>query len=155
MLTHIRGNILTVAPLGAVIFQQVNCKGVMGSGLAKQIVGQWPEIKVRYSSICSRSGSANLGKFFAWDVAEDVETLPAYQWRTIVNLFGQDNYGRSGKRYTNYTALTHALKSAARYYATRPCYFPHGLGCGLGGGKWEFVQELIEENFPDAVIVQL
>lgn len=34
------------------ICQQVNCKGVMGAGLAMQIRSQWPVVYQRYLEFC-------------------------------------------------------------------------------------------------------
>lgn len=42
MIEYIKGNILNVTE--GIIVQQVNCMGVMGAGLAKQIKDKWPNI---------------------------------------------------------------------------------------------------------------
>jgi len=33
-----------------------------------------------------------------------------------------------------------------------PIYIPFGIGCGLGGGDWEEVVKLLEEDATNAVI---
>ena len=46
MIEYIKGNILNATE--GIIVQQVNCMGVMGAGLAKQIRDKWPSVYNRY-----------------------------------------------------------------------------------------------------------
>lgn len=66
----------------------------------------------------------------------------------IVNLFGQDGYGR-GKKQTNYAALATALFSFFRDCAQKNqsaiIRLPYGLGCGLAGGDWDMVFAIIND----------
>jgi hypothetical protein len=66
----------------------------------------------------------------------------------IVNLFGQDGYGRS-ERQTNYAALATALFSFFRDCAQKNqdaiIRLPYGLGCGLAGGDWDMVLAIIND----------
>ena len=62
----------------------------------------------------------------------------------VANLFGQDGYGRD-KRYTNYAALTAALFRAMKENPRATFRIPYGLGCGLAGGDWETVLDIIKE----------
>ena len=49
----VNGNILTFPERDedTIICHQVNCKGVMGAGLAKQIRDKWPDVYDRYRLI--------------------------------------------------------------------------------------------------------
>lgn len=53
-----------------IIVQQVNCRSVMGSGVAKAIYTRWPEVKTEYHKFCRRSTSPYdlLGKVQLIDV---------------------------------------------------------------------------------------
>lgn len=66
----------------------------------------------------------------------------------VVNLFGQNGYGR-GKRQTNYAALAAALFSFFRDCAQKnqdvTIRLPYGLGCGLAGGDWNTVLDIISD----------
>ena len=66
----------------------------------------------------------------------------------VVNLFGQNGYGR-GERQTNYAALATALFSFFRDCAQKNqsaiVRLPYGLGCGLAGGDWDTVLEIISD----------
>lgn len=76
------------------ICQQVNCKGVMGAGLAMQICIQWPVVYQRYLEFCYGNNGNKLGTY------QEVLVEPKLY---VVNLFGQNGYGR-GERQTNYAA---------------------------------------------------
>lgn len=62
----------------------------------------------------------------------------------VANLFGQLSFGRD-KRQTNYAALGTALFRAMKEHPNATFRVPYGLGCGLAGGNWVTVLNLIEE----------
>lgn len=82
------------------ICQQVNCKGVMGAGLAMRICIQWPVVYQRYLEFCYENDGNKLGTY------QEVLVEPKLY---VVNLFGQNGYSR-GERQTNYAALAARLK---------------------------------------------
>lgn len=131
---HIEGDILTEPTRDKItlICHQVNCRGVMGAGLAKQIRNKWPVVFDEYVKVCF---PGRLGDFQSVKVASRLY---------VVNLFGQLNYGRD-KRQTNYAALGSALFRAMQCCPNGTFRIPYGLGCGLAGGNWVTVLSLIEE----------
>ena len=134
----IKGNILNDLSTNIVICQQVNCKGVMGAGLAKQIRDLFPHMYHMYKNYCYKYGSKLLGMVFLY-------TIPSTHNR-IANLFGQDNYGRD-KQYTDYNALRSAFRylrsSVTNHFTIR---IPFKIGCGLAGGDWDVVSKIIQEE---------
>ena len=122
-----------------VICHQVNCKGVMGAGLAKQIRNQLlSEEQYRtYQEICREYGRANLGKV----IRMKTDTYQVY------NLFGEDIPTGSGVD-TIYAALYKALVSALYYAETEHLTLavPGMIGCGLAGGDWRIVSYLVIDN---------
>ena len=61
-------------------------------------------------------------------------------------MFAQYKFGRV-KRYTDYKAFRNCLSDIKRIVpAGTTIAFPHGIGCGLGGGKWEVILPMIEEE---------
>ena len=66
----------------------------------------------------------------------------------VVNLFGQNGYSR-GERQTNYAALAAALfsffRDCAQKYQDVTIRLPYGLGCGLAGGDWNTVLDIISD----------
>lgn len=77
------GNILeqTDAPY---ICHQVNCKGVMGAGLARQIKPLLTQEQFeQYRTVCSKYGANCLGKIQLFPLQDKSK-------QTIVNIFGEN-----------------------------------------------------------------
>lgn len=124
-----------------IICHQVNCKGVMGSGLAKQIKDKHPEVYQAYKEKCAciERGIGGLG---------DVQLVPILNVSVshiIANIFGQYDYGRC-KRYTDYDALKKAFGVLAKDCGQCVIRLPYGIGCGLGGGNWDIVSKIIVDE---------
>lgn len=129
---------------GGIILQQVNCQGVMGSGVAAAIRSKWPNVFDDYKAHCSayRRPSDMLGSINVSEVEEGL---------FVVNLFGQLNYGRDvTTRYTSYDALDEALSRTRRWMIehdldSSSVHHP-AIGSGLGGGHWPTVASLIHQR---------
>ena len=135
----IRGNLLESDAIA--ICHQVNCRNAMGSGIAAVIAAKWPIVKDRYSKAFEnlKDWTSLLGK---------IQTVKIDHGRYVVNIFGQDDYGRDGV-YTDYTALTRAFKQLNRRFAGQTVAFPFGFGCGLGGGDWQNIERMMLLLLPD------
>jgi len=144
----INKDILTVRR--GIICHQCNCIGAMGAGLAKQIRDRWPHIYADYRKAIEQ-GELKLGG------CRIAEAQPGIY---IAHLAGQYGLGRRkfNRPATDYLALSSALNELNRqingsYVLMRmPIYIPFGIGCGLGGGDWEEVVKLLEEDATNAVI---
>ena len=130
----------------AIVLQQVNCQGVMGSGVAAEIRRVFPEVFYQYKRLVDERDmllptSQLLGKL------QVVEVMPN---KYVANLFGQDFFGRDGTQYTSYEALDRALQSLAQWVVAHNldvAEIHHPLfGAGLGGGSWQIIRGLIEAN---------
>ncbi|KKM65512.1 hypothetical protein LCGC14_1490620 [marine sediment metagenome] len=142
----IDGNILDID--NGIICHQVNCKGVMGAGLALQIKNKWPEAYDGYMT-------AYRGKY--WCLGEILPVLVSDDL-CILHMAAQKEYGREpGKIYTNYMALATCMIKANDFAKAvdRPVYLPYGIGCGLAGAEWKTVSEMIDKFMPSAVVVRL
>lgn len=119
------------------ICHQVNCQGVMGSGIAKQIRELYPEVYISYKDICdSVEALSLLGSIDIVDVGDE---------HHVISIFGQLNYGYDGKRYTSYPAFANALAQISDVIPDGASIgFPKNIGCGLGGADWECISTLIE-----------
>jgi O-acetyl-ADP-ribose deacetylase (regulator of RNase III) len=127
----------------AVICHQVNCQNVMGSGIAKQIRKEFPRA---YQAYMQKTD---------WKLGDcQIVRVTDYGW--VANLAGQDNFGTE-TRHTEYSALRTALRTARDFAKANQLglYLPHGIGCGLAGGSWEIVSDMIAEIAPDAIICKL
>lgn len=148
---HQVGNLVQSVKSG-LILHQVNCQGVMGSGIAKELRDTYPVVWQKYEQKCSASriedggdGSALLGL---------VQLVPVTDTLIVANLFGQLHYGRDAtRRYTSYDALDDALKTLswmlpAQGLTGDDIHHPL-IGCGLGGGHWQVVEVLIKARLGD------
>lgn len=130
-----------------IICHQVNCQGVMGAGVAKQIADKWPSVKKEYVKFCN-------GKKHKQDLLGEIQLVAAnggFQKKgdpCVLNIFGQLYYGHDGV-YTDYSALTQAFRKMNSLYKGQTLAFPYGFGCGLAGGDWQDVESLIVRCLPD------
>jgi hypothetical protein len=147
MLKFVNGDI--VDGLYPVFCHQVNCKGVMGAGLARHLRYKYPEVYDNYVIRC-RQGNL-LGT---------IQPVICHDGRVCVNMFAQIGYGRD-MRYTNYMAFEMCLDSLAEYVNSlrlidyeKAVAFPYGIGCGLGGGDWNTILGLIRQ-FADKIDIDV
>ena len=130
-----------------VICQQVNCRNVMGAGLAKAIYTRWPIVKELYHEYCDQ-----IGDPFALLGAVQIIRSPGLPF-DVANIFGQLNYGRQKLCYTSYDALRAAFSEIAHRYKGKTVAFPYGFGCGLAGGDWDMVLSIIGQSLNDCTVV--
>ena len=129
------------------ICHQVNCKGVMGAGIAKQIRDRWPEVFISYREYCNRHDRDP--KFMLGNIW-GVQVTPNCVNRWVVNMFAQNDYGYNGSRFTSYDAFAKCLEVMRdRLPKDKTIGFPKGIGCGLGGGDWEIILRMIENVLGD------
>lgn len=128
---------------------QVNCMGRMGSGIAKTVREKFPTAYHDYMSLCLLSGKTPK------------ELLGGVQasWtgnKCIVNMFGQEAYGYDGKQYTDYKAFEKCLRHIRNNVPVgSKIAFPHGIGCGLGGGDWNTIISMIESELSNDYTVEI
>lgn len=135
-----------------VIVHQVNCQGKMNSGVAKAIREKWPHVFEEFETQYQEKKNniwlgTNLGNI------QVVEITPP--WLYVVNLYGQQEYGYDGKRYTSYAAWEKALPILRDHVGnikpTPQVYFPYQIGCCRGGGNFAVITGMIAEYFPNAI----
>lgn len=123
-----------------ILCHQVNCMGRMGSGIAKTVREKFPNVYESYMHLC-HSG------MFAPDELLGRTLICKCGDKSMANLFAQLNYGYDGKLYTSYEAFHKCLRSIKRSVPKGSSIaFPYGIGCGLGGGKWEIIISIIYEE---------
>lgn len=134
-----------------VIVHQVNCQGVMGSGVAKQIREKYPQVYRQYKMTCDSFAHLGLSKS---DLLGHTDSIPIFSSNQhVVNLFGQLNYGYDGKQYTDYGALIVGFQTINKQHKGETIGMPYKIGCDRGGGDWEIVYALIETFFKDCDVI--
>lgn len=141
MIKHVKADIFTTDC--DIIVHQVNCYGVMGSGIAKQVKERYPNVYCFYYSYCEKEKDKNklMGKVLMVNTLED-------KTRIIANFFSQESYGY-GKQFTSYEAFRECLEYLKDNYSNYSIAFPYLIGCKRGGGDWNKIYGMIEEILRD------
>jgi len=169
MITYHNGDILDSG--ASIITHQVNCQGVMGAGLAKQIRDRYPSVYTRYHDFCckfiendSLATDDLLGFSYFTSINNDVD-LPF-----IVNCFAQDGYGKDAVQ-TDYEALKECLNNTklicqASYDDLMKLYNllltsgnrksgQEGQQAGLDPTTIKFVHNVLTKSLKEAVLSDL
>lgn len=129
-----------------IIGHQVNCFGISG-GLASAVFRKWPCAKKDYEDLTKRlPAKVLLGMTFFTGQQKD--------GHIIANLFGQYEPGAA----YNPKKLDQALEQLGNF-AKAGGYsvaLPYKLSCGIAGGDWDEVLQIIERTMDgvDCVIYQ-
>ena len=140
---YIKGNLLEANT--AVIAHQANCQCTFGTGLALAIKKRFPDA-YKEDLKTTKGDISKLGTFSI------SESKPI-----VANLYGQFYYYPKGS--TDYKALENALNLLGIYMTQNhldSLGLPYKIGCGLGGGDWNKVKEIIENfalNHPNINII--
>lgn len=151
---NIDGNLLDSD--AELILHQVNCMGVMNSGVAKAIRKKWPIVYVEYMKLVNYGLYGSEKTFNREKLLGCAQKVEVNENQKVVNLFGQFGYGYDGKCYTNYDAVILAIQNTASYCeknGIKKIALPWHMSCDRGGGNWEKIMEIIESSFKDLDIV--
>jgi len=147
MIRHVVGDLLKGDV--DIIAHQVNCQGVMGSGVARQIRDKFPDAYRYYRNMCEQV--PDKAKLLGAAQFVGVEKHPG-RYITVANLFAQLTFGYNRKLYTSYDALRESLQRLRRYAKSTDANrigMPYRIGCDRGGGEWEVVYQIICEELHD------
>ena len=148
MVYEITGDLLGAK--NGIICHQTNYHGVMGAGVARAIAdkvltsGQYNA----YVNYCWESGRRALGT---------VQFLGDCPGLVVANMFSQDEAKpQLNGRYdiTDYEAMLSCLlqvKDLAEIYGMA-VHIPNGIGCGIAGGDWDYVRQLIYSVFGNSPV---
>jgi len=157
LLKELKGDILLINK--GIICHQVNCFGIMGAGIAKQIKEKFPEVFNDYHDFCNRilnqygSRYELLGMF---RISSIYKSGVYNESLHIANIFGQGGI-RCKRQETKYDAVNESLNGLKNLLISKgyksKIFFPKLMGCGLGGGNWDIYYEIIKSHFPDGIII--
>jgi O-acetyl-ADP-ribose deacetylase (regulator of RNase III) len=129
MLEYRQGDVLNSGE--KIVVHGCNCFNTMGSGIALQIKTQYPEA---YEADCTtQKGDKNKLGTFTYAISNGV---------LIINAYTQYKYGRD-KRYADYDAIETVIRKICQALPGQTIAMPR-IGCGLAGGDWKIVSEIIE-----------
>ena len=116
-----------------------NCFCTMGSGIAKQVKAELPELyNEDQKTIKGEVEKLGNVSFFL------------YENSVAFNLYTQYNYGYNGKRYANYEAIYSSLELMTNCLIHLNGKFSTvglpKIACGLAGANWNIVEAIIKET---------
>jgi len=115
--------------------QSLNAQGVMASGIAKAIREKYPEVFSTYRSEYVLGGNhLDLGRVILVECSNHI----------VLNIIGQQFYGRDNRRYVSYDAIEKGL-STVNSLGFETIAMPM-IGAGLGGGNFNIIATIIEET---------
>lgn len=140
LLVEREGDMFTAATdPGTALGHGVNCRGLMGAGVAATIRRRFPDGYREYRGLCF-IGRLRPGGAHVW-------VPPGWDGPVLVNLASQDRPGRDAR----VSWLRDALAAAAPVLAdlaaagrVRRLVLPR-IGCGIGGLTWRQVRPVLAE----------
>lgn len=116
-----------------ILVNPVNCKGVMGKGLAVEFKNRFPKNYLLYKEVCDE-GNMKLGMVFA----------TTEHRTTIFNAAVKDHWRDNSEVKTIVSCLRNIERGMACYPDAKLIAIP-ALGCGLGHLDWHTVRPIIME----------
>ena len=171
MVTYKNGNLLESNC--SIICHQVNCQGVMGSGIAKQLRDKWPEVFDSYCNFLQYNYMNGICRysydFLGRCLLTQCNEKGTSNFQFIANFFSQDKYLPRAICHTDYDAFRKCCKQlklqikevllvSYKYKfkkETLTIGFPYKIGCGLAGGDWSIISKIIEEELGNEFNVEL
>jgi len=129
-----------------VIAHGCNARGVMGSGVAKQVVERFPDAYAAYR-VQHKTYGLKLGEVIS-AVCYDARIKAN---RVIANCITQQDYGREpGRRYVDYDAVRQCFRTLNDMVrndleSVTAIAMPL-IGAGLAQGDWKIIASIIEEE---------
>lgn len=158
---EIEGCLITKAKNGDfdVIAHGVNCQNVMAAGIAPQMAEHFGAFNadklehywlkttsIEYDSIDLLGNISWFYPYADWEYYDVPENL------VVVNAYTQHGFGKNHKEGTeiplDYNALALCFTKINHIFAGKHIGLPQ-IGCGLGGGKWIVVKQLIKDYLTD------
>lgn len=156
---------------GRFIMHGCNAQGVMASGVAKEIRETYPLAFTKYREKYEEDNHLELGVVIPVDCGRHV----------VFNAITQEFYGRDGKRYVDYDAISTALDQISTmirlvemneiggsFIGTRGYGWKSLenkpdkeelalplIGAGLGGGDWKIIQSLLMKEYSFQPVVYI
>ena len=123
-----------------IIAHGVNCKGVMGSGVAKLIKDRYPKAYFYYWDYHNTDG---------WKPGM-VQFVSQWDQKIIANCATQKAYMPRNVCHADYDAIREAMGILRDYakFNNKSVAIPK-IGAGLAGGDWDTIEKIINDVFDD------
>jgi O-acetyl-ADP-ribose deacetylase (regulator of RNase III) len=143
------------------IAHSCNCQNVMGGGIAKQIKSRYPQAYEADTEVHMRKEYDTLDEYtrLLGQYSKAEVGLEGGRQGRVYNLYTQSAYG-THERQVNYEYFWKALKEMQEdllfiQHETgqrQILGLPHGISCGLAGGNWKIIKEMIDDIFQNCLL---
>lgn len=135
MITYIKGDLLGSDEKH--IAHGCNCSGGFGSGFAKQIAEQYPQLRHAYLHRHNTRG---------WKLGDvQIVGVGDGSGREVANCATQERYGRPDEGpYVSYPAIRQVIRDLLKSWPSG--FAIPRIGAGLAGGNWDIISGIIEEE---------
>lgn len=133
MITYHDGNIFDSD--AKIICHQVNTYGVMGAGIAAEVKERFPEVYEEYNTFCAANSQEMLLGAVLFSNARN---------GFIANCFSQRGMNTD---YGLFTAVMGVVRNWAEEHGNAKIAIPYKMGCGIAGGDWDTVEQIIHNVF--------
>lgn len=155
---YMLGDLLNIE--SGIIAHQTNMYGVMGAGIALLLSRKFSDLEPSYREYCEKK-SPNLGCVFCYMVNDQLAIANCFTQEDVClkcskgkildpNIPIQDT---SLHPSTDYDSIERAFKTLYKYYPDKTVYIPFLYGCGIAGGDWSIVENIMKEYKGDLVVV--
>ena len=159
MITEVEGSLFDGLPEYSVIMHQVNCLGIAGAGVALQVKNKFPKWYDDYHTYCSWFKGGSFAADRTQDLLGTFHQHKVSDKLIICSAFGQLGIAKD-KPVTDYNAwkrIMRMVERQTRYVNEKmgmnwTVHIPHMMGCGLGGGDWDRMRELLGFYFGDSPV---
>lgn len=128
-----------------------NTLGAWGAGFVVPLGERYPSAKEEYKNFINE----NKGK----SILGEVNEVPVGKHLFVENLMGQSFLYKkpNGEIPCNYIAIEHGFLKIMENWSDKGNYSIHmpRIGCGLAGGDWKTIENIIQRTFVDIANVDV
>lgn len=125
-----------------IFVQGCNCHHTQGAGIAALLSSRYPEVLIADRT----SVKGDPSKLGSYTLAKTLDGI-------VINAYTQYSFGAGGP-HVDYDAISKVFATLnAKYKDQNVTFGIPAIGCGLAGGNWEIVEQLINDCTPDINII--
>jgi len=128
-----------------IIVHCCNNVGAWGAGFVLALSKRWQRPEKEYRAWAESRGSEKFQKLLG-----AVQIVPVEEDIAVANLIGQDGIGRGSEGPPiRYDAISRGFGHIVTHAKSKdqPSIIMPRIGCGLAGGSWARIEELVMEHF--------
>lgn len=142
MVAVVEGDLLEDLSPWGVLLHQVNCLGIAGAGVAKRVREAFPGWYDAYKGHCDAADDRKnlLGTTHSFRARPDLVVCSAFCQYDVSKAKRTTDYDAWNAVFKRLVPEIEAENAKGMNWEIRA---PYGIGCGLGGGDWRIMSDMI------------